>query len=232
MKKHKYELITALLCFVLILVLAFVVGARVGQHDEKILAEEQYEQEMAQTIEELTEAYNERINDLERQLLAEQEIEHIQIDYVPMPVEYEVAEDIEVDGNVIAMLAQMALGEYSRIDEHPEHVAASMETVFNRVDSPDPYFPDTIAGVITQPNAYQGYSHNVPVDARYYDMALDCYLRWKLKGLGVSDYGYVIPDDCLSFHGKDGVNHFTLPDGTEWQWTLPNPYAVQEADLK
>jgi len=224
--KHKKEAVTALVC--MIIIAAFVIGMRAGLHDAEVksMAEMQH----------LTAQYETVIDNLNLALEQEREVEHVVIEYeyVPMPVDYEVA--TEITETELTMLAQMAYGEDTLIDVRPEAVAATMETVYNRVDSENPYYPDTVAGVITQPNAYQGYNKNVPVDYRYYLLAQDVTLRHQLKLLGVGDCGYTIPENCVSFSSRgDNVNHFFV-NGEEWDWSLPNPYEEvtfsKEVELK
>lgn len=206
MKKN--ELLTAIIALILIIICVFIVGMRAELQEKQELTE--------QRIKSITESYEARIEELELELESERQIEHIvtTIEYVPLPVDYETSNSF--DPTELTMLAQMAIGEDTQIDERPEAVAAVMETVFNRLDSEDPYFPDTVADVITQENAYIGYSAKNPVDARYYALACDVWLRHELKLIGVSDPGYVIPYDCCSFASRgDGVNHFRTADGTE-----------------
>lgn len=55
--------------------------------------------------------------------------------------------------------------------------------VCNRVD--DDRFPDTIMGVLEQPNQFFGYSEDYPVTDELYDIAFDVLTRWSYERQGV-----------------------------------------------
>ena len=54
--------------------------------------------------------------------------------------------------------------------------------VVNRVD--DPRWPDTIEEVVLQPNQFQGYSINNPVEP-FYEMAMEILITWHKGDTGV-----------------------------------------------
>ena len=55
--------------------------------------------------------------------------------------------------------------------------------VCNRVD--DARFPDTIQGVLSQPNQFHGYDPTYPVTSELYDVAFDVLTRWSYEKQGV-----------------------------------------------
>lgn len=232
MIRKRYALYGALICILLLFALTFTVGMRAGLHDAQEISEGKMQENIAAIksqhetqICELTAEYDSRIALLEAELEKEKKIQRVETEYVPMPVNYETA--AEIPETELTMLAKLGIGEDTLIDYRPEAVAAVYETVFNRVDSADPFFPNTVAGVILQEYQYSGYSAENPVDKRYYDLALDCWYRWQIKKLAVGDCGYTIPEDCVSFRG-DGYRNYFSWKGQTWDWSLPNPYLIQE----
>ena len=77
--------------------------------------------------------------------------------------------------------------------------------VLNRVD--DPRFPDTIQGVLSQPNQFHGYSPDFPVWDELKEVALDVLTRWSLEKQG-ADVARELPDTYCWFTGFNGSNHF------------------------
>lgn len=77
--------------------------------------------------------------------------------------------------------------------------------VLNRVD--DSRFPDTIQGVLSQPNQFYGYSPDFPVWDELYGVALDVLTRWSLEKQGVT-VERELPNTYLWFTGYNGSNHF------------------------
>ncbi len=55
--------------------------------------------------------------------------------------------------------------------------------VCNRVD--DERFPDTIQGVLEQPNQFHGYSESFPVTDELYSIAFDVLTRWSYEKQGI-----------------------------------------------
>lgn len=114
----------------------------------------------------------------------------------------------------------------------PMEQAAVVWCVLNRVDSTDPWLPDDIVAVITQPRQFAGYSPDNPVTDDLLNMARDVLRRWYAEKLGVKDVGRVLPREYLSFHGDEKKQHnlFTVDgSGAYWGWSLPDPY-VKKGD--
>ena len=104
--------------------------------------------------------------------------------------------------------------------------AAVVWCILNRVDSTDPYYPDDIIAVITQPGQFHGYKDEHPVKPELYELALDVIERWQREKDGEPDTGRVLPADYLFFSG-DGIRNYFRKDwrgGTTWDWSLPSPY--------
>lgn len=55
--------------------------------------------------------------------------------------------------------------------------------VCNRVD--DARFPDSIQGVLSQPNQFHGYSESFPVTDELYSVAFDVLTRWSYEKQGI-----------------------------------------------
>lgn len=117
----------------------------------------------------------------------------------PAKPEYEM---YFTEADVIA-LAQMLYGEARgcTVDNQRKCVWC----VLNRVDADG--FPDTIIGVLSQPNQFHGYSPDFPVWDNLYAVALDVLTRWSMEKQG-ADVARELPDTYLWFTGYNGSNHF------------------------
>ena len=77
--------------------------------------------------------------------------------------------------------------------------------VLNRVD--DERFPDSIIGVLSQPNQFHGYSTAVPVWDELTAVAEDVLTRWSLEKQGVA-VNRELPKSYLYFTGTGQENIF------------------------
>ena len=77
--------------------------------------------------------------------------------------------------------------------------------VLNRVDADD--FPDTIIGVLSQPNQFHGYSTAFPVWDELTAVAEDVLTRWSLEKQGVA-VNRELPKSFLYFTGTGRENIF------------------------
>ena len=77
--------------------------------------------------------------------------------------------------------------------------------VCNRVD--DDRFPDTIQGVLLQPNQFHGYDPSYPVTSELYDVAFDVLTRWSYEKQGVP-VRRELPNTYLWFTGNGRENIF------------------------
>ena len=107
--------------------------------------------------------------------------------------------------NDVRMIAKTIYGEagsswISRADK-----AKVAWTILNRVD--DPRWPNTISGVITQPNQFHGYISSYSVTDYCYDIALDVLTRWSLEKQGVEIYREAAKN-ITAFYGDGRNNHF------------------------
>ena len=106
------------------------------------------------------------------------------------------------DADVVA-IAKMLYGE-SRgcsIDNQQKAVWC----VLNRVDAEG--FPDTIIGVLSQPNQFHGYSTAFPVWDELTAVAEDVLTRWSLEKQGVA-VNRELPKSYLYFTGTGNENVF------------------------
>lgn len=77
--------------------------------------------------------------------------------------------------------------------------------ILNRVD--DPRFPSTIAGVVTQPSQFHGYSSGFPVCDQQYEIAEEVLNLWADEKLGeIVDRN--LPREYCFFYGDGVMNHF------------------------
>ena len=118
-------------------------------------------------------------------------------------------------------LAKCLWGEARGIPSDMEK-AAVIWCILNRVDSEDPYYPDTILGVVRQKGQFHGYSPNHPVWDNLLAIVDDVLYRWATDG-----EGRVLPKEYIFFAcNSKGHNVFRteFTGGTRWDWSLPNPY--------
>lgn len=193
--KHKHELVTALVCAFLL----FVVGMRCGLHDADILAQEKTDA----AVEAAVLPYAERITDLETELAAEREIEHVVYEYKPLPVDYESIGNIQPEETDAVLLAKTMWGEY-RDSSNYNQCAAVCWCALNRVDAG---YGD-LRSVLTT-GQYHGYNKNNPVDAELYAIAVDVLARWELEKIAVNgNVGRVLPTGYLWMEGDGRVNTY------------------------
>ena len=103
--------------------------------------------------------------------------------------------------------------------------SAVVWVILNRVDNPEPYYPDTVEGVVTQENQF-AYDPDAPVTEELYALALDVMLRWGREHLGETDVGRTLPKEYVSFWGDGKHNYFRTHYKSHdyWDWSLANPY--------
>ena len=103
----------------------------------------------------------------------------------------------------VTALAQMLYGEARGCTV--DNQAKCVWCVLNRVD--DVRFPDTIQGVLSQPNQFYGYSPDFPVWDELRAVALDVLTRWSMEKQG-ADVARELPDIYCWFTGDGETNHF------------------------
>lgn len=111
-------------------------------------------------------------------------------------------------------LAKMAWGEAR--GESVTHQAAVMWTALNRVD--DDRWPDTVYGVVTQPNQFTGYRRSNPVDPDLVALADDVIERWQAEHNHWKQVGRVLPKNCYFFVHRNGENVYG------WDWPIRETY--------
>ena len=115
------------------------------------------------------------------------------------PVYYEM---YFTEDDVVAM-AKMLWGEARGCTRDNQIKCAWV--VVNRVD--DERFPDTIQGVLEQPNQFHGYVPSYPVTDELYDVAFDVLTRWSYEKQGIP-VRRELPNTYLWFTGDGEQNHF------------------------
>ena len=89
----------------------------------------------------------------------------------------------------------------------PEEQELVVWCICNRVDSEAPYFPDSIAGVATQPQQFHGYSATHPVLPELYEVAKRVLEQWSAGEQALVYAPYATSSDYLFFYG-DGVHNW------------------------
>lgn len=144
--------------------------------------------------------------------------------------EIEVSEEIEVrpghtfSRDEVDATARMVYGEARNCGVMEQ--AATVWCALNRVDSDDPYFPDTLLEVLEQPYQFAGYKESNPVLPELAELVEDVFVRWSAERSGIESVGRVLPREYLFFSGDGNSNCFTLTyaGGDVWDWSLYNPY--------
>lgn len=104
--------------------------------------------------------------------------------------------------------------------------AAVAWCALNRLDSEDPYYPDTLAGVLTQSGAF-AWIPDTYAGQELIDLARDVVSRWWREKNGETDVGRTLPKEYLFFAGDGKENHFRdkyAGNFTYWDWSLADPY--------
>ena len=124
----------------------------------------------------------------------------------------------------VEMLARVLWGEARGVPSDMEK-AAVVWCVLNRVDAER--WPDTVAGVVTEPSQFAGYSPDYPATEELKTIAADVLTRWERERREGGDVGRVLPAEYFFFTGDGERNYFRteFTGGTFWDWTLPNPYS-------
>ena len=103
----------------------------------------------------------------------------------------------------VISLAQMLYGEARGCTV--DNQAKCVWCVLNRVD--DARFPDTIQGVLSQPNQFHGYSPDFPVWDNLRAVALDVLTRWSMEKQG-ADVARELDKNAVFFTGDGTTNWF------------------------
>lgn len=103
----------------------------------------------------------------------------------------------------VTALARMLYGEARGCTV--DNQAKCVWCVLNRVD--DPRFPDTIIGVLSQPNQFHGYSTVFPVWDELRAVALDVLTRWSMEKQG-ANVARELPNTYCWFTGNGVENVF------------------------
>ena len=103
----------------------------------------------------------------------------------------------------VAAVAKMLWGEARGCTRDTQIKCAWI--VCNRVD--DDRFPDTIQGVLEQPNQFPGYDPTYPVTDELYNVAFDVLTRWSYEKQGIP-VRRELPSSFLWFTGNGQENIF------------------------
>lgn len=143
---------------------------------------------------------------------------------ISQSAETDAPDEWEPDEADVIALAKTLYCECRGVPSTAEKAAVAW-CVLNRVDSSISYFPDTIIGVLEQPNQF-AYSESAPVTPELEYIARDVLIRWHAERDGDTNVGRTLPAGYVYFLGDGTHNHFTVEwKGTDtWNWSLPNPY--------
>ncbi len=122
------------------------------------------------------------------------------------------------------LIAKTIYGEACGVS--PMEQAAVAWCILNRADA----YGVSVEAVVTAPYQFLGYKEYMPITPEIYDIAVDVLTRHAKEKMGETDVGRVLPSNYLWFSGDMVHNYFrdgySLSSNT-WDWSLPNPYAVQ-----
>lgn len=105
--------------------------------------------------------------------------------------------------------------------------AAVVWTILNRLDAGE--YGESLEAVMTAPHQF-AWRESSPAPAEFVELARDVCTWWAAEKAGAEDVGRVLPSSYLFFEGDGVANHFRETyekDGTEWGWTLPDPYEME-----
>lgn len=128
------------------------------------------------------------------------------------------------DYNDAVTIAKVMYNECKDVPSMTERSAVAW-CILNRLDSDDPYFPESIYEICTQPYQF-AYDANNPIDEECLSLAQDVMTRWYYERETGTETGRTLPREYLFFTGDGYHNYFT----TEWQsgitydWNGGTPY--------
>ena len=104
------------------------------------------------------------------------------------------------------------------------HQAGVVWAILNRCD--DGRFGKDVIGVVTAPSQFAGYRSSNPVDPEIRDLAVDVLDRYSQEKAGIKNVGRVLPKEYLYFRGNGKVNLFSKKwnSNNVWDWSLKSPY--------
>lgn len=147
----------------------------------------------------------------------------------PLPAERAIWQDCNAPEYIfsddeVGALARLLYGEARNCEV--EGQAAVVWCVLNRMDSDNPYFPDTVIDVVTQPSQFFGYREDYPVLPELVEVVEDVLMRYSAERSGIGSVGRVLPREYLYFSGDGTHNHFTTTyaGNDVWDWSLRSPY--------
>lgn len=139
----------------------------------------------------------------------------------------------ETKADILAKIMRMEFGGADTSDPvWRMHAAAIGWCVLNRVDAGY----GTLEQVSKAPNQFT-YCFHTEVRDDLHAIATDVLIRWYLeKAEGYGTTGRVLGADELYFWGDGRLNHYYSDYrdcyGSEWDWSLPNPYEAESATVK
>ena len=125
------------------------------------------------------------------------------VEHEPEPSEAPIYYEMYFTEEDVAAVAKMLWGEARGCTKDNQIKCAWV--VCNRVD--DERFPDTIQGVLEQPNQFHGYDPTYPVTDELYSIAFDVLTRWSYEKQGVP-VRRELPSSVLWFTGNGVENIF------------------------
>lgn len=139
----------------------------------------------------------------------------------------------ETKADILAKIMRLEFGGADTSDPLLRmHTAAIGWCVLNRVDAGY----GTLEQVSKAPNQFT-YSIQTEVRDDLHAIATDVLIRWYLeKAEGYGTTGRILGSENLYFWGDGRVNHYYSDykncRGSEWDWSLPNPYDTGNKTVK
>lgn len=212
MKRLRIAMVTFLLCLLLIYLLSLV-ALRTRAADMEESSEETEPANVVEVYTEETHVYPVYVS--------------LSIDrtYTPLTADALLTEEISISEMDAVLIAKTCWGEFNDVSR-PEQVAAVAWVILNRLDSKDPFFPDTVSEIVRQPSQFLGFREDNPVDEEIFGIVCDVMTRWQMEKRCCGSVGRVIPKEIVAFHANSSwtENVYVKPDGGIWNWSLPSPY--------
>ena len=217
-RKMTMSLINEILAVILlieIILLAGVIGYRIGKESACVQPVYQFTLQVDPSIIEYKEENNPK---------PEEEA----TDQTPVK---DISEEVEVAELVIENnftneeidhIAKTVWGEARGLSK--THQAGVVWAILNRCD--DGRFGKGIISVITAPSQFAGYRSGNPVDPEIRELVVDVLDRYSQEKAGIENIGRVLPKEYLYFRGNGKVNLFSKKWNSNdvWNWSLESPY--------
>ena len=217
-RKMTMSLINEILAVILlieIILLAVVIGYRIGKESAYIQPIYQFTLQVDSSMIEYKEESVPKPDTKEMDQTPVKNINN-EVDVVELVIENNFTNE-EIDH-----IAKTVWGEARGLSK--THQAGVVWTILNRCD--DGRFGKGVIDVITAPSQFAGYRFGNPVDPEIRDLVVDVLNRYSQEKAGIKNVGRVLPKEYLYFRGNGKTNLFSekLNSNNTWDWSLESPY--------